>query len=183
MLQAPNRQSIVSKYIDLHPDWAKDELLRGQIIDLACAEANALDGGVWGRKSRNAAGTDLNTDGMCFKRSDGLHEIYDAITGSGGSSWDAYGPFKAGDNGYWVPAKPVSDTDPNLAAKVAALEADLTALKARVRELETARRSTRVALRTDNGRYLCAEGGGGGEVNATRPTPGPWETFSVEDQG
>lgn len=111
-LQAPNRQATVAKYIGQHPDWAKDETLRGQIIDLAAADANQTDGGRWGRKSRNPQGTDLNTDGMCFKRDDGLHEIYDAITGSGQSSWDAYGPFRAGENGYWVPAHPVEPPPP-----------------------------------------------------------------------
>jgi len=38
----------------------------------------------------------------------------------------------------------------------------------------------KVALETHDGRhYLCAEGGGGGEVNATRRSPGVWETFTV----
>lgn len=37
----------------------------------------------------------------------------------------------------------------------------------------------RVALRTANGQYLCAENGGGGEVVANRTTMGPWETFTI----
>lgn len=40
----------------------------------------------------------------------------------------------------------------------------------------------KVALRTDNGRYICAEGGGDGEVNATRTQVGAWETFRIETQ-
>ncbi|MDQ6617526.1 MAG: thiol-activated cytolysin family protein [Actinomycetota bacterium] len=35
-------------------------------------------------------------------------------------------------------------------------------------------------LRTYNGYYLCAEGGGGREVNATRTAAGSWETFDLE---
>lgn len=37
-----------------------------------------------------------------------------------------------------------------------------------------------VALRTVNGKYVCAELGGGGEVNATRDSGGAWETFGLE---
>lgn len=37
-----------------------------------------------------------------------------------------------------------------------------------------------VILRTANGQFLCAEGGGGREVLADRPSFGPWETFTVE---
>lgn len=35
------------------------------------------------------------------------------------------------------------------------------------------------AFRTDNGSYVCAEGGGGGEVVADRPAVGKWELFTV----
>lgn len=37
----------------------------------------------------------------------------------------------------------------------------------------------RIALRTENGSYLCAEGGGDGEVVANRTAVGPWETFTI----
>jgi thiol-activated cytolysin len=40
-------------------------------------------------------------------------------------------------------------------------------------------RRTRVALRSANGRYMCAEGGGGGDVNVTRKERGIWETFEL----
>lgn len=40
-------------------------------------------------------------------------------------------------------------------------------------------RRTRVAIRSANGRYMCAEGGGGGEVNVTRKERGIWETFEL----
>jgi hypothetical protein len=38
----------------------------------------------------------------------------------------------------------------------------------------------RVALRTDNGHYLCAESGGGGLVHSDRDSVGGWETFTLE---
>jgi carbamate kinase len=37
-----------------------------------------------------------------------------------------------------------------------------------------------IALRADNGQYVCAEGGGGGEVVANRDRAQEWETFTVE---
>lgn len=38
-----------------------------------------------------------------------------------------------------------------------------------------------VAIKTVNGKYLCAEDGGGNIVNATRDKIGDWETFEVVD--
>jgi hypothetical protein len=40
----------------------------------------------------------------------------------------------------------------------------------------------RIALKTQDGHVVCAEGGGGREVNATRTGVGPWETFAIEVQ-
>ncbi len=37
----------------------------------------------------------------------------------------------------------------------------------------------RIALRTENGHFLCAEGGGDGELVANRTAVGPWETFTI----
>ena len=37
----------------------------------------------------------------------------------------------------------------------------------------------RIALRTENGHYLCAENGGGQELIANRTGVGPWETFTI----
>jgi hypothetical protein len=37
-----------------------------------------------------------------------------------------------------------------------------------------------VHLRTSNGHYLCAEGGGGGAVDATRTAAAQWETFDLQ---
>lgn len=72
-----------------------------------------------------------------------------------------------------------SDT---LAQNVLALEAKVRALEAQVQALEAAslKYGRSIALRTGNGHLICAEGGGGNEVNATREIIGPWETFLVE---
>jgi hypothetical protein len=40
----------------------------------------------------------------------------------------------------------------------------------------------RVALRTDNGHIVCAEGGGGGAIHSDRENVGTWETFTLEKQ-
>jgi hypothetical protein len=37
-----------------------------------------------------------------------------------------------------------------------------------------------VALRANNGQFICAEGGGGQKVVANRNAIGPWETFTIE---
>ena len=42
---------------------------------------------------------------------------------------------------------------------------------------------TLIAIKTINGKYLCAEDGGGDVVNATRDKIGDWETFQVVDLG
>lgn len=41
----------------------------------------------------------------------------------------------------------------------------------------------RVTLKAANGKFLCAENGGGGNVTADRDTAGPWETFTLVDRG
>ncbi|MFZ3133235.1 fascin domain-containing protein [Methanothrix sp.] len=44
-------------------------------------------------------------------------------------------------------------------------------------------RPQRIALKALNGQYLCAEGGGGGEVLANRDAIAAWETFNLIDLG
>jgi hypothetical protein len=65
---------------------------------------------------------------------------------------------------------------------LARLTVEVAELKAAVAELKATslRYGSGLALRTDNGHLVCAEGGGGGEVNATRTRAGGWETFTTE---
>jgi hypothetical protein len=145
-LIAPNVSAVVAKYIDLHPALARDEEKRGAIIDMACAEANTDDPRKpWGRKARRADGGDKNTDGMCFLRPDGLHEIYDAINGDGSPSWAGYGPFRAGENGYWAPHEPVAGIPPVPTPSPA--PCDCEALIKPLQELLTALVEDNVSLR------------------------------------
>jgi lysophospholipase L1-like esterase len=49
--------------------------------------------------------------------------------------------------------------------------------------LDLAAQATRVAIRANNGRYICAEGGGNGTLTGDRVTIGAWETFEMMDLG
>jgi hypothetical protein len=83
-----------------------------------------------------------------------------------------------------VPVSALIDTR-KLEAALAALQASDVELRAKVAALEARPAGglefpLRVSLKTDSGNYLCAEGGGGGEVNATRESAGGWETFEID---
>lgn len=200
MPQAPNEFAVVQRVFAAHPEINRlSDDTRGRLIDYVIAE---LGGRPWGRKSKNKEGTNLNTDGLTYLRTDGRYEIYDIIDGTTGNpSWDGGEPVVQGENGWWTPGLPVdgpSVPPPNsvgnlasvlTAAGAAALEATIAKLAARIAALESAKPveqkpvsidGARIALKTDNGHYLCAENGGGGEVNATRNSAGGWETFTVE---
>lgn len=142
-LIAPTLIDLIRQTMREHPEInTRDENQRGQILDYACAKA----GPAWGRKSRNPQGTDLNSDAFCFLRPDGLFEIYDVISGGDGSAtWEGYGPFRQGENGYWVAAKPVSVPPPVVTPPpapsgpdpaIVELQAAVAALRLRVKALE-----------------------------------------------
>lgn len=81
--------------------------------------------------------------------------------------------------------QPGVDVAPDIARlnrQVAVLTARYDELKDLIANLRPTVDGARVALRTENGHYLCAEGGGGGSVNATRDAVGGWETFTLERQ-
>lgn len=203
-MQAPNQIAVVRSVMADHPEIdTTREATRGHILPHIL---RALGGAPWGRKSRNAAGTDLNTDAVTFRRTDGRFEIYDVIDGTTGkAAWDAYGPFAQGENGYWVAGvdaidpPPVPDGPPSetltvwrsvlagwalLEARIEALEKHVAALRAvkPVEQTPLVLTGRRIALRTDNGHYVGAENGGGGTVYADRTTVGGWETFTLEEQ-
>ena len=113
-LIAPNEQAEVQYTIDHHPEIdTMDEEARGEIIDITARRLNPGGGErPWGRKARhnNPSSPNLNTDAMTFLRPDGLFEIYDVISGiDGQATWDPYGPFSQGENGYWWPPNEVED--------------------------------------------------------------------------
>ena len=112
---APNRQAVVADVIRAHPEvnaCDEDSLTKGRalIVDWVAQRLNKAEGRViWGRKSRGRPNGDRadnpNTDGLTYLRPDGRFEIYDAIAGTSpcGSTWDGFGPFAQGENGYWAP--------------------------------------------------------------------------------
>jgi hypothetical protein len=142
---------------------------------------------------------------------DGKVDAFDVVASSGVVSWDLraeqndpgyrnidarWFPVAAATTG--VPAGPTPTTPlPTATGPGAQIDAEIAALLKRLVTLENkvaevAARpvptpsptglSGRIALKTNDGHYLCAEAGGGGEVNATRGAVGGWETFTVEPQ-
>jgi hypothetical protein len=195
-LQAPNEFALV-KGVSVG-FGLQNEARHGAFLDEVI---RVLGGHPWGRKLKND-GVTLNTDVLAYDRTDHQIEYYDVILGdgSGNVSWGPTGPFKPGENGTWVAVDgtgsgPIPKPQPNVLIDTALLEAvlatlvtDQGVLEARIRELEARPQTpatsfpTRIALKTDTGHYLCAEAGGGGDVNATRTAAGAWETFTVEPQ-
>jgi hypothetical protein len=114
-LIATNEELEVQKTIDEHPEIdTLNEDERGAIIDITALRLNdGLYTGPWGRKARSSdpAAPNLNTDGLTYLRDDGLFEIYDVISGIDGSAtWEGYGPFAPGENGFWWPPQPYTGT-------------------------------------------------------------------------
>jgi hypothetical protein len=133
-LIAPNKQHEVQKTIDEHPEIdTMDEEARGEIIDITARRINPAHGTKpWGRKARNndPNNPNCNTDGMTYLRLDRLFEIYDVIRGDNGqSTWDGYGPYAPGENGYWWPPNEVEGEN-------GAAEGELEELEERVDRLE-----------------------------------------------
>lgn len=112
---APNISHVVKDIVRAHPEIdLTDETSpvgRARVLDLTIA---AVGGRPWGRKARNADGSNKNTDALCYLRPDGRHEIYDALNGSNPSgipdnwvSWVFHDIHAPGANGYWAPGEPV----------------------------------------------------------------------------
>lgn len=125
-MQASNAIDVVRDVMREHTEIdLLDENQRGQILDITAERLNKGARGPFGRKARNADGSNKNTDGLTYLRTDGLFEIYDVINGTDPlahetddvraradrgrfATWDEYGPFRQGENGYWAPADPVN---------------------------------------------------------------------------
>jgi hypothetical protein len=196
--QAPNEFATVQRVFAAHPEIDRmNEETRGRAIDYVIAE---LGGRPWGRKARNKDGTNLNTDGLTYLRTDGLYEIYDVISGSnGGATWDGGEPVVQGQNGWWAPGLPVDGVTPGptptptptsssfagaaaaIEARIAGIDAAIVKLAATIDELKkrpdvivpnTNIDGVKIALKTDNGHFLSAQDGGGGVLHAQRPVPG-----------
>ena len=112
--QAPDHRDVVLAVIAAHPEInvCDDTSLdkgRAAITDWTAQRLNATEGRtIWGRKSRGKPNgghaVDPNTDGLTYRRPDGLFEIIDVIAGATCTGiWDNNGPFADGQNGYWAP--------------------------------------------------------------------------------
>lgn len=114
MLLAPNERETVAAVMREHPEIdTRNEDTRGRILDHVAHRLNRGADRPWGRKARMPNGGNKNTDGLTYLRPDGMFEIYDVISGVDGSAtWDEFGPFNAGENGWWAPAEPIGDAPP-----------------------------------------------------------------------
>jgi hypothetical protein len=87
-------------------------------------------------------------------------------------------PSSDGRETFVIAVKPEGVIDPpattDLEKRVTALEQHMAALEA-----SAIKAGSHVALQTDNGHFVCAEGGGGGAVVADRTQAAGWETFTV----
>lgn len=187
---APNRLAELKAIAAAHPEinrladgpFAPN---RGGITQLAAQQFGAP----FGRKSRDGSPANLSDDALCYKLADGRFEIYDILSGGNGDvQWNYVGTFADGENGFFVAptgTPPVKNPPVDLPPSTPPPPSGLS--EAQIRqivqdELSKPRAPRRVAFKTHNGHYLCAEQGGGGEVNATRGSAGIWETFTEEVQ-
>lgn len=147
-LTAPNAKATVAAVIAAHSEIDScDEIARAAIVDYAAQRLNRGAGReVWGRKSRGkpthaGIASNPNTDGLTFLRPDGKFEIYDVISGAPpcGASWDGFGPFAQGENGWWAPPQlgdePGASTPPPPPPPPPPDDTRLRALEQRVEEL------------------------------------------------
>lgn len=179
---APDKRHVVEAVFAAHPEInTKVDGERGKIMPFVVA---ALGGFPWGRKAKDQGKTVFNEDGLTYKLPEpGMFEIYDIILGGDGKTtggqpaWDYKGTFRDGENGWFAdiggstgpgetkPTQPASD----IAARLSTIEAELR---------NCVHFDQPIGLRTkDKSMFVCAEGGGGGEVNATRGSLGGWEQF------
>jgi len=206
-----NYIDIVKGTIKAHPEIdCSDENQRGAIVVYVAQHLNPQDTNEpWGRKSRNASGTDLNTDGLTEILDNNTFYIYDILNGAPFdltenisredhyATWVEYGPFSQGENGFWYPAYEVNEDtgndDTHIEQTVEELKQSLAEIKDELDELKRTcvRYGDFIGLQTGKGFYLCAEDQGlsedkvmtsvryAGNVNATRNGLGPWEKLKV----
>lgn len=124
-LNLPNHIELVRSVIREHTEIdVLDENQRGKIVDIIAHILNGSLATPYGRKARNADGSNKNTDGLTYLHTDGRFTITDIIFGADPNpnnpdrgkfaSWDTDGRlFKPGENGFWSFAEPVGISIPN----------------------------------------------------------------------
>jgi hypothetical protein len=184
------------------------------------AERVANLGGRWGLNGKRGDRNNPSHDIFAYRWSDNASDqpiLVDVLGDGGGANIEAFQilPWPEPAGAVWIAPRVVTVPDPSVPspsptstgpgsqidAELAALLKRLVALENKVAEVAArpvvavpspvSLAGARIALRTDNGHYLCAELGGGNDVHARRPedgnpiegyTPGTWETFTVRIQ-
>jgi hypothetical protein len=170
------------------------------------ARVRAL-GGRWGLNGKRGNRNDPSHDIFAYRWSDDASQqpiLVDALGDGGGANIEAFQilPWPEPAGAVWIDPGAATVPDPAQPPAPrgagAQIDAELTALLTRLSTLENkvaelaarpvvtpapvSLAGQRIALKTNDGHYLCAEAGGGGEVNATRGAVGGWETFTVEPE-
>lgn len=183
-----------------HPDLAHgSDDDRRTLQRRVCETVRARKGERWGWKSNHPNGAAPAKDAIA-QLPDGerytpnvrqrLH-IWDLV--NGGTRQPFAQPVMSIADGsevqYFIPVAPIDhlagaapspspEPPPAPPVDLSPLLAYIQELEERIERLE----SRKIAIKTHDGHYLCAEQGGGGPVNATRIEVGGWETFTIESQ-
>jgi hypothetical protein len=161
----------------------------------------------WGLNGKRGDANNPSGDILAYDFPGAQPQLFDVLGDAGGANAPQFSaleyPQQAGAVFIRVEADasvpvPVPSQPPAPRGAGAQIDAELTALLTRLAALENkvaelaarpvvtpapvSLAGQRIALKTNDGHYLCAEAGGGGEVNATREAVGGWETFTVEPQ-
>lgn len=133
----------------------------------------------FGRKRKND-GT-LNDDVVTYRMTERPQDkkLIDVIGGDTRfPMWDVRPAHEEPGNGTWAPVQ-TPDRDVIAPPPTPAPDPGITLLLAAIlKRLDALEGSRRVSLKSHHCLYVCAEQSG--EVNATRPHAGPWETFTLE---
>jgi hypothetical protein len=192
--------------------------LGDNLPDMPWTEARVANlGGRWGLNGKRGNPNDKSHDIFAYRWSDNPSDqplLVDVLGDGGGANIESFQilPWPEPAGAVWIAPKSVSAGPttplPTATGPGGQLDSEIRALLTRLATLETkvvelaarpvvaapssvSLAGARIALRTDNGHYLCAELGGGNDVHARRPedgnpiegyTPGTWETFTVRIQ-
>lgn len=182
--------------------------LGDNLPDMPWTEARVANlGGDWGLNGKRGDPNNPSHDIFAYRWTRDVTQqpiLVDVLGDGGGANIESFQilPWPEPAGAVWIaprsvvpapgtPTPPPTASSPGsqIDAELAALLKRLVALENKVAEVAArpvpsapAGLSGRIALKTNDGHYLCAEAGGGGDVNATREGAGPWETFTVEPQ-
>lgn len=164
-IEAPDKIGVIAQVMREHPEIDReDDEKRAEILELAIPILNHPGANKpWGRKARQKDGSNKNSDGLTFLRTDGKFEIIDVINGDPpyGASWQHKGVFYQGENGYWsladfysdipdIPDEPIPDS------ATAAILRELKEISKVVDEIQSKvlKDGDKIAIKMQNGMYI-----------------------------